>query len=229
MALPAMAVLGAAQAIGGLISGFGARSQAKAAARAQRQYEDRVARLEASRQAIIDPFSGISDLSSMLTNPFANLQVATEAAEFQAEQTDISLATTLDTLRAAGTGAGGATALAREAAKSKQGIAADIARQEAENAKARAQGEASLQQARMAEAVRLQQADVSGKQFQFGIREQREMQQLDRAQALANQYSQQAAMAQTAQSQAFGSALGGFAAFSAGGGFGKDGLKLFNS
>ena len=40
----------------------------------------------ANRQAVINPYSGVSDLSSMITNPFANLQVATGAAEMQAEQ-----------------------------------------------------------------------------------------------------------------------------------------------
>ena len=62
----------------------------------------------------------------MITNPFANLQVATKAAEFAASEKDISLATTLDTLRATGAGAGGATALAQAAARSKAGIAAGI-------------------------------------------------------------------------------------------------------
>ena len=227
MPLPVMAIAGAAQALGGIISGFGARKQARTAAKAQRQYENRVASLEANRQAVIDPFSGVTDLSSMLSNPFANLQVATQAAEMQATETDISLASTLDALRATGAGAGGATALAQAAARSKQGIAADIERQEASNAQARAAGEAALQQAMMSEGVRVQEAQARGKEFVFNAQEQREMQQLDRAQALANQYSQQAAMAKTAQSQAFGSAIGGLGAFGAGGGFGKQGLNLF--
>ena len=50
------------------------------------------------------------DLSSSLSNPFCNLSVATQAAEIQIEQADISLANTLDTLRSTGAGAGGATA-----------------------------------------------------------------------------------------------------------------------
>jgi hypothetical protein len=51
----------------------------------------------------------------MITNPYENLGVATQAAEFQAEQADIALANTLDTLLATGAGAGGATALAQAA------------------------------------------------------------------------------------------------------------------
>jgi len=82
-----------------------------------------------------------------IKNPYANLAVATEAAEFQAQQVDQSLATTLDAIQAGGFGAGGATALAREAAKSKQGISADIQKQEATNQKFFAQGEQIRQQA----------------------------------------------------------------------------------
>ena len=74
-------------------------------------------------------------------NPYANLAVATEAAEFQAQQVDQSLANTLDAMQAGGFGAGGATALAREAAKAKQGISADIQKQESVNQRFFAQGE----------------------------------------------------------------------------------------
>jgi hypothetical protein len=74
-------------------------------------------------------------------NPYANLAVATEAAEFEAQQVDQSLANTLDAMQAGGFGAGGATALAREAAKAKQGISADIQKQEAANQTMFAKGE----------------------------------------------------------------------------------------
>ena len=62
------------------------------------------------------------DLSGQMSNPFANLSVATQAAEMQIEESDIALANTLDTLRATGASAGGATALAQAALKSKQGV-----------------------------------------------------------------------------------------------------------
>ena len=78
----------------------------------------------------------------MVTNPFENLQVATEAAQMQAREQDLSLATTLDTLRATGSGAGGATALAQAALQSKKGVSASIQAQEAQNKKLAAQGEA---------------------------------------------------------------------------------------
>jgi len=60
----------------------------------------------------------------MISNPYANLSVATKAAEMQAEEADISLANTLDTIRQTGMGAGGATALAQAAAKSKSEVSA---------------------------------------------------------------------------------------------------------
>ena len=47
------------------------------------------------------------NLTGMMSNPMANLGVATQAAEMQAEEADIALANTLDTLRATGAGAGG--------------------------------------------------------------------------------------------------------------------------
>ena len=126
----------------------------KAAKKAEKLMRDAQSRMDdvlASRQAIINPYAGVTDLSGLISNPFANLQVATEAAEFQAEEADMSLASTLDTLRATGAGAGGATALAQEAARSKRGVAATIAEQEAANEKARAEGQFAMEQARLAE------------------------------------------------------------------------------
>ena len=82
-----------------------------------------------------------------LRNPYANLGVATQAAEMEAQQVDASLANTLDTMRAGGFGGSGATALARKAAESKQGISADIQKQEQANQTKFAEGEKQLQDA----------------------------------------------------------------------------------
>jgi len=95
-----------------------------------------------------------TDLQSMLnnrqklTNPYANLSVNTQAAEFEAQQKDASLANTLDTMRAGGFGASGATALARAASEAKQGVSADISTQEQANRTKFAEGEAKLQTAK---------------------------------------------------------------------------------
>jgi hypothetical protein len=194
----------AAQGIGAIGAGRKARRARRAAAQAQA----RLAAAERSRQAITNPFAGVQDLSGMISNPFANLQVATQAAEMQADEADISLANTLDTLRATGAGSAGATALAQAALRSKQGVAASIEQQEAANSRLRAQGEQRAQQMRMAEAQRLQQADVAGRQFMFQTREQREMQKLNRLAGLSTQ-AQVNAQAASAQSTAALGALGG--------------------
>ncbi len=197
------------QVLGGLVGGLFGGSAKRKARRRQKRLLKQIEKLEGERQDIIDPFEGVQD---MLTNPFANLTVATQAAEMQAQQTDISLASTLDTLRATGAGAGGATALAQAALKSKQGVTASIAQQEAQNERLRAQGEARLQQ-------QLAEAEVKGRQFVFGATERREMQQLNRLSALAGAASQQAAAAESQQLAGIGQAIGGIGSFAMGGGF----------
>ena len=98
------------------------------------------------RPPVYDASDKIRAMKGMIQNPFANLPVATKAAEMQAEQTDIALANALDAAERSGLGAGGATALAQAAAKSKQGIAATIEEQEAQNQRLKAQGEQQKQQ-----------------------------------------------------------------------------------
>ena len=119
----------------------------------------------------------------MIKNPYDQLSVATQAAEMQAEEADIALANTLDTLRATGASAGGATALAQAALRSKKGVAATIEKQEADNERLKAQGEAQQQQLQLQEQQRLQQADILGKEFVYGQQEQRDNQKLNRLQA----------------------------------------------
>ena len=170
---------GAVSLIGGIFGSSRAKREARRREREAGRLQGKLNRLEANRQQIINPYDNITDLSNMLSNPFASLSVATQAAEMQMEQTDIALANTLDTIRATGS-AGSATALAQAALQSKKNIAANIESQEANNEKLRAQGEATLQRQQMAEAQRQQQADVQGESFVFGQRENREMQQLNR-------------------------------------------------
>lgn len=206
MALPvALMAVGAATQ---LFSAFSAGRQASRARKAADAQAQRIQELEANRQQIIDPSTQIEDLSGMVSNPFANLQVATGAAEFAAEQQDLSLASTLDTLRATGAGAGGATALAQAATRGRQQIAADIQRQEAANARLRAQGEQRAQALRMQEAQRVQSAKAQAQQFMFGAQETREMQALDRAAGLQAQARQQQMAGQAGVASSLG-ALGG--------------------
>ena len=154
--------------------------------------------------------AGVSALSGNFgadfENPAGNLQVATQASSMAAEQADISLASTLDTLRATGASAGGATALARAAAQSKRGVSAQIEQQEARNAQLRAQGELQAASIR-------QRAET----LQYQAISARENQALNRAASLESSASQQAA-AYGSQSRAMiGQAVGAVGSVVAGG------------
>jgi len=210
------AIIGGALSIaGGIFGSNAAKKRARAAAKERRRLNNKLNSLEKNRQAIINPYEGVTDLSSMVSNPFANLSVATGAAEMKIEEADISLANTLDTIRQTGGSAGGATALAQAALQSKKGVAASIEAQEKTNEDKRAAGEATLQQQKMAEAQRLQQADVAGEQFMFSTREGREVAQLDRTAAQLGMAKQAEAQANKDQASAIGgmfNSLGSIAA-----------------
>ena len=131
-----------------------AKDRATAAAKEANELGKQLKALEENRQDI--------------RNPYANLGVATQAAEMEAQEADASLANTLDTMRAGGFGASGATALARKAAEAKQGISADIQKQEQAN------------QAKFAE----------GEKFAFEQQEERDLAKLDRLANLQEGYQQ---------------------------------------
>ena len=215
----------AASMIGGLFQGFGARKAARKQERRSKKLQRDLNRLEANRQDIIDPSRNIVDRSSLISNTMGNLQVSTQAAEFQAEEADLSLASTLDTLRATGAGAGGATALAQAALRSKAGIAATIDQQEAQNARLRAQGAQAAQAARLQEGSRVDSARVQGDMFQFNVREDREQMKLDRTAGLLDQSRMQAANLKSQASQGFGQAFGALGGVVAGQAASADGFK----
>lgn len=194
--------VGAAVAIGGSIFGASKAKKAERRARKQKQALQRELKsAEDSRQEIINPYADVTSLDDMiidntglLSNAYTNIGVATQAAEFEAEEADIALANTLDLLASTGASAGGATALAQAALASKRGISASIEKQEADNQKLAAQGEQFLQQqklsevqrvqgARIGEAARMQETDVLGKEFVYGETERRETEQMNRLQA----------------------------------------------
>ena len=234
-------------AVGGMVASGQAKKAAKRARADKAAAQAELDSIKASRQQITNPYastqdlSGLAtDLSSQLSNPFESLGVATKAAEMQIDQADISLANTLDTLRATGASAGGATALAQAALQSKQGVAANIEQQEAQNEKLRAQGEQNLMNAKMAEQQRMQNiaisegqrvqaAEAAGKQFMFQTQENRTNMDLDRAasqisQAQANEASanQAKASAISGMFSSIGSSVGAVTMAAGGaGGFGK--------
>jgi len=212
---------GATQIIGGII---GARKAKRAARQAKKQLKKmnaKMAQLEANRQEIINPYEGAENLSDMMSNPMANLGVATAATQIQIEETDQALANTLDTLRQTGGGSGGATALAQAALASKKGVAAGIEQQEKSNEDKRAQGEQRLQDAKISEEKRMQGLDAQGKSFVFGQTENREMMQLNRLQSQMDNQQGIAAQAGADQTRAITGAISGLASV-AGSAFGND-------
>ena len=196
---PVSAALGiGGSIISGIIGSAAAKKAKRRARKKAKALQKKLDFLENNRQAIINPYADMTNLSSMATdrsgqmsNAYANLSVATKAAEMQIEEADIALANTLDALMASGSGAGGATALAQAALQSKKGIAASIESQEKSNENLRAQGEANLEQRQLAEkqriegismseAQKMQDADVQGKSFVFNQTEKREDAKIDR-------------------------------------------------
>ena len=152
-----------------------------------RQQKNLAEELETQRLAKDEEIAGLLANRQQIRNPYANLAVATEAAEFQAQQVDQSLANTLDAMQAGGFGAGGATALAREASKAKQGISADIQKQEATNQRFFAQGE----------------------QIRQNMQEQRSIDDIDFARAQSDNLRQQEMDALTARQASQQAGVGG--------------------
>ena len=134
-----------------------------------------------NRQNIYNAAEDIRALKSQLTNAYANLGVATQAAEIQMQQTDLALANMMEGMVQTGSGAS-ATALATAAAKSKQGIAANIEQQEVANQKLYAQGEQAIQQQR----IQLDQSAIAAEQQAWQAAEEREVFDINRLQAEAD-------------------------------------------
>ena len=225
-----IAALGiASSVVTGIIGGAAAKKAKRAAARETKRLTAKLDFLENNRQEVVNPYEGISNLSGMATdrssqmsNAYNNLSVATQAAEMQIEEADIALANTLDTLMATGSGAGGATALAQAAKQSKKEVSASIEQQEVSNEKMRAQGEADLEQRKIAEQQRIegiqmsqtekvQTAEAQGAQFVFNATENREDAKIDRVATQLDNAQAQMAQAQADGTAAITGAIGGIA------------------
>jgi len=206
---PAAIIGGVASIAGGLFGSSAAKKREIAARRERRRLQNKLNTLEANRQEIVNPYQ---DLSSMISNPFANLSVATGAAEMKIEEADISLANTLDTMRATGASAGGATALAQAALQSKKGVAASIEMQEKQNEDKRATGEKQKQDALIAESKRVQE----GEAYEFNLRENRQVAELDRTAALLGGAKQAEAQAQSDRTSAMTGMFGSLAGIAGG-------------
>lgn len=197
-------ILGLVGVAGQVVTGIKAKNAAEKARRNANTLKTQLTDLENARQDVFDSSDDIRALGDTLSNPYANLSVATQAAEMQAEQTDIALANTLDAVRAGGYGAGGATALAQAAARSKQGISASIEQQEVNNEKLRVQGEDRLQSQRLS----IEEAAINAEGQAWARQEEREMTQLDRKQAEIDQALGQQAQSNSDMMGAFTGAFG---------------------
>ena len=129
-------------AIGGLIGGAiggGNNQQNTGPSQAEQDLEKRMKSFE--------------NYTFQTTNPYEDMQVNTQAADFQRDMQAQQQADTLQALRGAGGAAGAAslaTAMSRQAAKKERAIAADIGKQEQAINLASAKQEAQNQAARQA-------------------------------------------------------------------------------
>lgn len=212
MAAVAAIAVGVGKAVGGAVQGGKAHKEMRRARGRKQKAKAGMLNAMANRAEITNPYAGVtdlsglaSDLSSQISNPYNQLSVSTAAAEMQIEEADISLANTLDTLEQTGASAGGATALAMAALKSKKGVAADISKQEADNSKLRAQGEAQMMREKVAattryqdvlikQGTRVEDSEIAGEVFQFTAQENRSNADIQmysqQYQGFANQQSQ---------------------------------------
>ncbi len=175
-------------AVGGITSMVGAqvkkneaKKQMEAEAKKANDAKTALEEIEKNRQEVINPYENMA-------NEFENLGVATQASKFQAEEADIALANTLDTIMQTGGGAGGATALARAALESKRGISADIQKQEKANNDARAEG-----------ANQVQQLKAQGEAYKFETQEARDVTKMDRLQTQQDNAEAREMMARNAK------------------------------
>ncbi len=179
---------------------FGGRKRRREQQAAQKQFD--------ADQAAVRNFQ--------FTNPYKNqentaedLTVNQQASQFEAQQTDQSLAQGLDAIVAGGGGGGDATAIANAALQAGQAGSAKIAAQEQQNQQLRAQQAASNQRLEAQGEATLQNQQYGQAQQNFGQSGQR----LSAANAARQQ-------AKSALISGLGSAVGGAVGAGLGGGGG---------
>ena len=195
------AVGGVAGILGGIIGGR------------KRRQEQRAAKQELATQTAAYKSFQFENAFANMENPFEDLTVNTQQAEFQAQQQQQGIANTLDQLRQSGGGMGAAAlaqALVGQQQQGLQQISASIGAQEAANARMSAQGAAQMQMAEAQGAMAVQ-----GQEF-------------DRESTLLGMSQQRSAAADAARAQATQSLVGGIGSlagaavgFAGAGGFAK--------
>jgi hypothetical protein len=227
MAAIAAVVGGVAKAVGGAVQAGQAHKAMRSARNAKNEAKYKMEQAINDRRDITNPYAGVtdlsglaSDLSSQISNPFNNLTVSTAAAEMQAEESDIALANTLDTLEQTGASAGGATALAMAALKSKKDVATSISEQEAANSIKRAEGEQEAQRKQVEakqkyqdtlidQGQRVQDSEIAGEIFQYQAHEARSNADIERYQGMYSGFAKQQSQAKLARGAATASMIGG--------------------
>ena len=156
--------------------------------RLQKKEAQRLKMLENQRQDVIDKSDDIRAMKDEVFNPAANLGVAMQGVNLKMEETDASLANTLEAINQSGQGAGAATQLAQAVAKSKAQTAGIIEQQELSNQKAYLQGEQQVQQQKQA----IESQAINEEINVYGRTETRELSAMNRAAGLADGYAQSA-------------------------------------
>jgi len=165
-----------------------AERQSRKMERLQKKEAQRLKMLENQRQDVIDKSDDIRAMKDEVFNPAANLGVAMQGVNLKMEETDASLANTLEAINQSGQGAGAATQLAQAVAKSKAQTAGIIEQQELSNQKAYLQGEQQVQQQKQA----IESQAINEEINVYGRTETRELAAMNRAAGLADGYAQSA-------------------------------------
>ena len=146
-------VQGLAGIAGGIIGGGKRRREQRAAQQEMARAKARMMNLDTS------------NLAANMENPYEDLTVNTQAADFAAQQNQASLANTMSGLQGAAGGSGIAAlaqSMANASAQQNQAASASIGAQEAANQKLAAQG-----------AMQVQQADIAGATAARGLEYQK--------------------------------------------------------
>lgn len=164
-----------ADPISGAVEGLGMVVGSMIGGRARRR-EERAAKAElAQRRQAYETFE-FKDPSAQMTNPFEDLTVNQQQAQFQAQQQQQGLASTLSGMQAAAGGSGIAAlaqAMAGQQSQNLQAASASIGQQESANQMAAATGQQNLQQARAQGMMQKQQAELGRTETLFGMAQQR--------------------------------------------------------
>jgi hypothetical protein len=143
-----------------------------------RRREQRAARTELADQRRAYEQFEFQDPTANMTNPFEDLTVNQQAAQFSAQQQQQALAGTLSGLQGAA-GSSGIGALAQAIAQQQQqgfqASAADIGRQEQQNQLMRARGQQQLEQSRSRGAQYVQEREFGRTEDLFSIAASRKL------------------------------------------------------